>query len=323
MLRKIVPVLALGGVVLALGTLAPAGDEHGITAEANAGAAPVEASAPRALTPGVLATSMAARPAAPAGLDKAVRTMIPSGQICLPRGWHSEGGAVDIVVHFHGTPAVFEGELERAGLRVASLTVNLGIGSGVYDSAFADPKALDRALAAILEVAKKAEPKSELRVGRVALSSWSAGYGAVTRILNVPKNAEAIDAVLLADGLHAAFMQDKTLDPVRMAPYTALAAQAAHGDKLFAITHSSIPTYSYANTTQTADYLLEKVGAARVAAPANVNEKMHATSAGRMGDFHVRGFTGMDKDAHCQHLRKVGDTLLPLLAKRWVPLTSS
>lgn len=302
----------VAGVALAL-RWAP-----GPSAEREVGAAPetrtVEvAAAPLAPAP---ALRVGSAPPEPAGLAKAVRAHTFPGMVYLPRGWHAPDGAFDVVIHFHGAPHVVEAELDRAGVRAALLTVNLGVGSAVYDAAYGDAMALDRALAAVRKVAARSD-RGARTVRRVALSSWSAGYGAVSRVLSYPGARSRVDAVLLADGLHTPFLGREHVHPGRLASFVALAAEAARGEKLFALTHSEIPTYRYASTTETADHLLDQLGLPRFDDAAAVRGAMRATSSAGAGDFHVRAFEGTDEEAHCQHLRNVGETLLPMLAQRW------
>src|SRR5207244_3237469 len=56
------------------------------------------------------------------------------------------------------------------------------------------------------QVKKSGRVPRSAKLGRLALSAWSAGYGSVSAILRVPTNAKRVDAVLLADGLHSDFV---------------------------------------------------------------------------------------------------------------------
>jgi hypothetical protein len=125
----------------------------------------------------------------------------------------------------------------------------------------------------------------------------------------------------LADGLHASidptnrFERHVSVD--HMAPFTAFADEAVAGKKLFAITHSEIPT-PYASTTETANFLLEQEGVARVRTNgAPLRPGMALKSRGDSGAFHVLHYAGGDEQAHCDHLHAFGETLLPYLKERW------
>ena len=95
-------------------------------------------------------------------------------------------------------------------------------------------------------------------------------------------------------------------------------AQAAmHGDKLFALTHSSIQTSGYPSTTETIGELLKATSVEKVATSATGPRGMRAISHSNRGDFHVEGFEGQTAKDHIDHIKGMGDTLLPYLRDRW------
>lgn len=238
----------------------------------------------------------------------------------VPQLCRDAEGRYDLVVHFHGAPVMIEPVFQRAALDAVFVVVNLGVGSGPYEDAFMQDGSLARLLEEIDDVVDKACPHPGGSRGRLALSAWSAGYGATYRVLANAKDRELVDAVLLADGLHAGFLDKfrQKMNEQQMAPFDGFAERAVRGEKLFAITHTSIVTPSYASTTETARYLIEKRGLA----PEPTDEpgpraSMKLTSRADAGAFHVRGYGGRDTDAHCDHLYAMGDTLYPLLRERW------
>jgi len=257
-------------------------------------------------------------PAPASGLERPVHSSTHAGLVFLPRGFHLDEGAFDVIVHFHGAPTVLEDALEAAGLHAALLTVNLGIGSGPYEDTYADTGALGRAVAAVALVVERTTSAAP-HVRRIALSSFSAGYGAVSRILSSERASAGVDAVLLSDGLHAGFTSAKahTLDDRKMAPFVRFASDAARGEKLMGITHSAIETYDYASTTETAAYLLHEVRLEPTAGRSVGARGMIMTSVADRGGLHVRGFAGTTKEAHCDQLLSIGDNLFPFLAQRW------
>jgi hypothetical protein len=157
------------------------------------------------------------------------------------------------------------------------------------------------------------------RPKRVALSGWSAGYGAILRIIDRVKDAARVDAVLLADGMHVGFEAEgrRRVNSLSMAPFTLFADEAVLGHKLFAVTHSSIQT-PYASTTETAEFLLAAEGLQvdRTEVQGPRPGMMQTSRADREG-FHMRGFSGEDKAAHCDHLFAFGELLLTPLRERW------
>ena len=196
--------------------------------------------------------------------DTAVRVLTEVGMVYVPRTFHpNASGGFDLVIHFHGAPPAVEAALDHAHIDAVLVIVNLGLGSGPYETRYQHEAALE----AVVKVAERTLVKKHVmdapHVGRIALSSWSAGYGAVWRLLMRDKVSERVDAVLLADGLHGAFKPGgrHVVEEAHMAPFVRFATMAASGDRLMAITHSGIETYTYASTTETAAYLERTVAA--------------------------------------------------------------
>lgn len=239
-------------------------------------------------------------------------------QIRLPELCRGADGRYDVLVHFHGVPSKVEKAFTESGVSAVLVTGNMGIGSGKYEDAFTAGGSLEQLLVRVDEVVGKHCEGVERGWRRVALSAWSAGYGAIYRVLD-NKDAELVDAVLLADGLHVGFKdkQKRELNEHQMAPFDAFAEKAARGDKLFVISHSSITT-TYASTTETASYLIERRGLERQATDeAGPLPSMHLSSKASLNGFQVLGFDGKDTDAHCDHLYAIGQTLYSRLAERW------
>jgi hypothetical protein len=137
-------------------------------------------------------------------------------------------------------------------------------------------------------------------------------------MLRWPRQFDRVDAVLLADGLHARVDDDGVLSRGDLAPFLRFAREAVAGRKLMAVTHSAVATEGYASTTQTAAYLLARLGIAPTIPEDSMNEfGMLSTSAAARGWFHMMGFVGEDKAAHISHQRGMGRTLLPLLRAWW------
>lgn len=248
------------------------------------------------------------------------RIVQPGRVVSVPTGCVAVAGSYDLMLHFHGAPAVLESALERSGMDSALAIVNLGIGSGVYEQAFSAPGSFLAFVAEVTQTLKKLCPQAQAP-RRIALSAWSAGYGAIWRIMEQRGYDNLVDAVLLADGLHAGFVGPKhqrNPDALKLEPFSLFAELAKHGKKMFAITHSAIQTLDYASTTETSQYLLERAGLEATAGNApGPRPEMRLTSQADFGAFHVLGFSGNDKQAHADQLHAFGDTLLPYLRERW------
>jgi hypothetical protein len=130
---------------------------------------------------------------------------IKGGVLHAPSSFVPEAdGSYDLIVHFHGNTWAVRESVEQANINAMVAIVNLGIGSAVYREAYEATGTWERLLAQIDRgVKNRGVPHPKLR--RVALSAWSAGYGAVGSILTFRTGADPIDAVLMADGIHASW----------------------------------------------------------------------------------------------------------------------
>lgn len=260
---------------------------------------------------------------------------VPGGILVLPTTFVPDAdGAYDLLVHFHGNTAVVKESAEVARLNAPVAIVNLGIGSLPYEELYAVPGTYEELLASVQRgLESRGVVNAHLR--RVALSGWSAGYGAISTILQVRKKTDELDAVLILDGIHCGW-ENGALNARQMHPWVELAKRAANDELYFGITHSSIDPRAYASTTATSSYLLEAVGAARetrdpvrdaprylelVSMNGAIAKKLEKTmdpiSEAHKGSFHVTGFTGETPEHHMAHLFQMGATLLPELVARW------
>lgn len=255
-----------------------------------------------------------------AALDTPVRRVAPGSRvISLTAGCRAAQKPYDLLIHFHGAPPVLEAAFDKSGIDGVLVIYNWGIGSGAYEDPFAAPGMFNQVLTNITNGVRELCPNAAAPK-RIGLGAWSAGYGAVWRILDRANDAAKVDAVLLSDGLHAGFVgneRERQVNPAQMAAFELFADQAVADKKLFAITHSTIAT-PYASTTETATYLLDAEGVDRIqVSMPGPRPDMELTSRADRGSFHVRGFAGQDKPAHANQLYSFGELLLPYLRERW------
>jgi hypothetical protein len=253
-------------------------------------------------------------------LDTPKRRVAPGSRvISLLSGCRVAQKPYDVLIHFHGAPPVLEAAFEKSGIDGVLVIYNWGIGSGAYEDPFQAPGTFNQLMTSITNGVRELCPTAAAPK-RIGLSAWSAGYGAVWRILDRSADAAKIDSVLLSDGLHCGFIgneRERQINPALLAPFELFADQAVQEKRLFAITHSSIQT-PYASTTETSSYLLDAEDVPRI----QVNmpgprPDMELISRADKGSFHVRGFAGQDKPAHANQLYSFGDLLLPYLKERW------
>ena len=246
---------------------------------------------------------------------------IPRGHIAIPRaGGHTDDFGYDVVLHFHGFGPVRKA-VAKAARGVVFAGLDLGNGSGPYADAFADASAYP-ALRESIEAALQqhaGDPRAHVR--HLALSAWSAGYGAVNAI--VRKGDGGIDAVVLLDGLHASFRATAArldtadaVEGVGVSPIVAFAQRAADGEKIFYFSHSAIGTTGYASTTLMAELLLARLRLKpRAAEPSDDPLALRAYVDER--GFHLRAFGGNDKRAHCDHTRNIAEAIRDYLEPAW------
>jgi hypothetical protein len=223
-----------------------------------------------------------------------------------------------LILHFHGVAETLEPIFRASALDAVVVITNLGLASGPYEKLFTGRTSfqtyLDAVTSELQAYCHDAKPH------RVALSSWSAGYGATIRILEYESNRERIDAVLLADGLHVGLdhRYPRTVRAAALEPISRFAEQAVLGQRLLAITHSAIVTPDYASTTETASFLLKSQGVERelVDLP-GPRPSMRLYSTAQQHGFSVAGYGGNNANAHCDQLYAFGRTLLPVLEARW------
>lgn len=268
---------------------------------------------------------------------------IRGGVVFVPETFSTTDGAYDLLLHFHGNTAVVKESAEVAGLNAIVAVVNLGVGSAPYEEAYAVPGTYEALLDQIQRViGQRGVSTPHLR--RVALASWSAGYGAISTVLNVRRGADPLDSILVLDGIHCGWLDDRPteLNPLQLGPFVRAAKLAAEGDLLFSITHSEIEPPTYASASQTANYLLASVGyraplwpdellapphvvlrAAEGAVAKKLEKRMEPISEARVGGLHVRGYRGNTPEHHMAHLLQMAATVIPELAERWKALPES
>jgi hypothetical protein len=265
---------------------------------------------------------------------------ITGGVLMLPESFvPSPDGSYDLVIHFHGNRLIVEESVAYAGLNAAVATVNLGISSTPYRDAFRVPKAFESLLAEI-QAGMRQRGVPSPRLARVALTSWSAGFGAIESILEHrkrPAGADPLDAIIAVDGIHATFVD---FDPRRLRArtieaFTRAAQAAARGELLVSMTHSQIDPISYCSAKRSQLFILDQLEtpatrAAVLPAPPHLSlpsarnavyegkeKRMVPLLDARIGDLRVQGFEGHTAEHHTAHLTQMAAVVLPDLAARW------
>lgn len=240
-------------------------------------------------------------------------------ELYLPTWFSPHPAGYDLIVHFHGLGKLQEGNLDRSQLNAAVVTVNLGVSTELYGNAFRDPQSFQRLLAETQEEIDKSGRAPGARVDRIALSAWSAGFVSVAKIMSEPANAEKIDALIVADGFFTSLtnIKKRTVNSASLERFVTFAQAATKDEKLFAISHSSIPTVDYASTEETAAKLLEMTSNTKTPSSKVGPRNMHETYVVDRGAFHVKGYEGVTAGDHIKQIQALGETLYPYLRSRW------
>lgn len=249
------------------------------------------------------------------------------GSYLAPKaGFADEDGGVHVVFHFHA-PQMAGKDWQASGVNAVVIGCQFGMGTSAYSDAFADPTRFSRMIHEVLADLSRNSMKP-LYAKRVSLVAWSAGFAAVSRILSVPKFYEMVDTVVLLDGIHSNYLDPNPrtsgqgasrVDVRGLSTLTKFAGDAKRGTKAMVITHSSIATPDYANTTEATEALLKQIdiSATRHQAAIPGYLDMSETERADAGNLHMRGYTGKGKHDHINHLHLVKDVMIDFCVPRW------
>ncbi len=269
------------------------------------------------LTTALLALLLLASPAAaqlPVATGRQIALSDSAWKLFIPDTYqHRPGEVADVLVHFHGDPQTVWNNSLYANLNTVVLTVNYSGLSSAYSGPFSNSSLfqtlMDEALA---RVRLEGDFSSALQWGQLGVSSFSAGYGAVREILKVAAYRSDIDALLAADSLYAATSGDGTPLDSQMVNYKTFASLAQAGSKTFFFSHSQVLTYSYENTMETGDELMQHLGISADPFNAGGLGTLDFYRRAQSGNFQLWGALGANGDAHLEHLRYIGQFLADL-----------
>lgn len=243
---------------------------------------------------------------------------VSMGQILLPRGGGiTPRGGFDLLIHFHGHEAVRK-QFVPVGGGIVMVGIDLGIGGAAYANAFGSPNAFEDLLASIRTAVAKHHHRKRAFIRRLALSSWSAGYGAIDQILRQPV-AKKIDAVILLDSLYAGY-EDASRGALKeraIEPFVEFARSAARGRRFMYQSHSRIRTHGYATTREVSQYVVKHIGGKLRETRRKDRLGLWLTERFDRRGYHVRGYEGDNKAEHCGHIGIIRDVVKVHLRRRW------
>ncbi len=215
----------------------------------------------------------------------------------------------DLLIHFHGASHIVQHAASKYRGNIIAVSVSLGAGSKVYNDAFEDTTKIQRLVESVVMEARD-HLKRRVRVQRLILSGFSAGYGAIRKIICTELNHANVDAVLLLDGLHASYIPERKvlaeggrIDSSGLLPYLKFARDAARRSsrKRFLITHSEIFPGTFVSTTEATDWLLGQLDLQRSPVLKWGPLGMQEISQARRGRLSVLGFAGNSAPDHIDH----------------------
>lgn len=237
-------------------------------------------------------------------------------EVFVPRQ-SQKATTLDLLLHFHGAGFITQEAAAKYRGALAAVTINLGAGSSVYGRAFEDSTRFSALLDTLRgHIAQRTQ--HAVRWRKIILSGFSAGYGAVRKIITPENNFARVDAILLLDGLHASYVPERKvlaeggmIDSTGLAAFIRFAQAAAQpgNSKRFLITHSEIFPGTFVSTTEASDFILQALGLKRKAMLAWGPLGMQQLSFARRRGFAVRGFAGNTAPDHVDHLHALGEFL--------------
>jgi hypothetical protein len=231
--------------------------------------------------------------------------------VSLPSDASTFSEQIPVWLHLHGAPGLVENNFASAGAPGVLANITLPGLSKVYADHFAEVTVLETLLNDI-EAAVRLEYGSKVRgLGRLTVSSFSAGFGGVRQLLRQPRAFERIDRLVMLDSIYCGYTGDiaeRRVDGELMSGFLRFARLASEGKKRFLITHSRQIPEGYASTTETADFLITALSGTRTLTAGEEDKwpaGLRLQSRFTRGRFLVLGFEGEAPEDHMRHLRAI------------------
>jgi len=159
-----------------------------------------------------------------------------------------------------------------------------------------------------------------MAIGNITLTGFSAGHGAIRAILLEARHFDAVDAILLLDGMHTSYVPEGkvladsgAIDTTNLAAFARFARAATRGEKRFLVTHSEIFPGTFASTTETADWIIRALDLKRKPVLNWGPRGLQQLSEVHVGHFEVMGFAGNSAPDHVDHLHAMPELLRRLM----------
>lgn len=226
----------------------------------------------------------------------------------IPSAW-SPSDDQGLWIHFHTTTWHMIQEHVRRGVARPLLVFNNGQGSSRYRAPFLDTERLGRWISLVSD-------ELGVEVKWLEMTSFSAGYGGIREIVQVPEYLSLIRRVVLFDSMYAGFETEGEREPTRaqIDSWVPLARHAIEGDKTFVFTFSRILPEDFAASFECAWALADRVGGQMTAVQpgtlaATLDSDHPLIERFDRGNFHLWGYDGIDAPAHLTHVRHIAPLL--------------
>lgn len=217
-------------------------------------------------------------------------------QLFIPDYFKSQN--FTLVFHFHGASWVIEQVIYQTGQQAILFNIHLGLFSSPYRRYFSEQNRFQDLLLQIREHLSNQFNNEYPEINQIILTSFSAGYAGIREILKNEDDYKLIDGIILADGLHADSSSE--IYPTQMINFVRFARDACKKEKMFYLTHSSIPTPGYMSTTETAEYLLNSLKIKKKSLYDTTSIGMQIAVCDT-GYFYLESYAGESASDHMQH----------------------
>lgn len=193
-------------------------------------------------------------------------------------------GSVNIMFFFRGGSA---GVMNQSGTNAIVVTADAGgAGGGPSNQAYGRADFVNRVVASILEQLKSKLGRSDIKLGKLGLAGWSGGYAPIHSILAQTNSlVKQPDYVGIFDGMHHG-ARGRPNDTA-METYLDVAQNAAKGGTEFVVTHTAVDPGSYASSTDTANWLVQKMQMQRQPVTNWTGSGVQPASVAQSGNFRV------------------------------------
>lgn len=221
------------------------------------------------------------------------------GSLALPGSFQPRSGPFTVSMHFLGGNDALMQKFCDIGFNAVHYNSSLTGRSQQFKEPFL-PHAeyFGEILEAIEGAVRQQCNAPDARVGNIAVSSFSAGYGAVREILKVPEYFERIQTLFLLDTVYAGWVSDEVRVPQveQMIDFMRFAQAAARREKRLIVSHIDYDCddAGYCSTRKTAELLLASVGGTRQPAHEDLGLSRPPTNRCDIGDFHLLHYADED-----------------------------